>query len=211
MGGYQRSSLGEDMELVVRLHRDHLERKQDYSINFVPDPVCWTDAPEDIATLRKQRIRWQRGLLEVLSEHRSLCFMRGSGAVGWVAYPFMVLVEAMSPVLEFAGLLFTLVLYALGYLNPAAALLFLSAAVGLGLLLSSSALLLEERSFHVYPRYRDSLILFTWAVLENFGYRQLNTWWRLIGTWHWLTGKEAKWGAMKRNTGWLAAEDQPQK
>lgn len=203
VGGYLSTSLGEDMELVVRLHRDHLERKVPYSINFVPDPVCWTDAPEDRGTLRKQRIRWQRGLLETLSEHRSLALMRGSGAVGWLAYPFMVLVEAMSPVLEIAGLIFTLVLYAFGYLNLHAAVLFMSAAVGLGLLLSTSALLLEERSFHVYPRYRDTLNLFVWAVLENFGYRQMNTWWRLVGTWHWLIGKESKWGVMKRNTGWM--------
>jgi cellulose synthase/poly-beta-1,6-N-acetylglucosamine synthase-like glycosyltransferase len=207
VGGYQSKSLGEDMELVVRLHRDYLERNEPYSINFVPDPVCWTDAPEDRATLRKQRIRWQRGLLEVLTEHRSLCFRRHSGAVGWLAYPFMILVEAMSPALEILGLLFTVLLYCLGYLNLSAALLFLAAAVGLGLLLSSSALLLEERSFHVYPRYRDSVSLFLWAILENFGYRQMNTWWRLVGTWHWLTGKEAKWGAMKRNTGWMTDDN----
>jgi len=205
VGGYLSTSLGEDMELVVRLHRDHLERGVPYSINFVPDPVCWTDAPEDRQTLRKQRIRWQRGLLETLSTHRSLAFMPGSGAVGWLAYPFMVLVEAMSPVLEMAGLIFTIVLYAAGYLNLQAALLFLAVAIGLGLLLSASALLLEERSFHVYPRYRDSLVLFLWAILENIGYRQMNTWWRLVGTWHWLTGKEAKWGSMKRNTGWMTA------
>lgn len=203
VGGYQSKSLGEDMELVVRLHRDYLERGEPYSINFVPDPVCWTDAPEDRATLRKQRIRWQRGLLEVLTEHRSLCFRRGSGAVGWIAYPFMILIEAMSPIFELLGLVFTLVLYSLGYINPASALLFLAVAFGFGLLLSSSALLLEERSFHVYPRYRDNLSLFLWAILENFGYRQLNTWWRLIGTWHWLTGKESIWGNMKRNTAWM--------
>ncbi len=209
VGGYKSKSLGEDMELVVRLHRYYLEHNKPYSINFVPDPVCWTDAPEDRATLRKQRIRWQRGLLEVLSEHRSLCFRRGSGAVGWLAYPFMILIEAMSPVFEMLGLVFTVVLYCLGYINLPATLLFLSVAFGLGLLLSSSALLLEERSFHVYPRYRDNITLFIWAVLENFGYRQLNTWWRLVGTCHWLTGKEAAWGAMKRNTGWMTESNKP--
>lgn len=204
VGGYLTSSLGEDMELVVRLHKDYLTRQEPYSINFVPDPVCWTDAPEDFPTLRKQRIRWQRGLLETLSEHHSLCFQRGTGAVGWVAYPFMVLVEAMSPTILVLGILFTLTLYAAGYLNAAAALCFMAADIGLGLLLSTSALLLEERSFHVYPSYRDTITLFLWAILENFGYRQINTWWRLVGTWHWLSGKEAKWGAMKRNTSWTA-------
>lgn len=203
-GGYQRGSLGEDMELVVRLHRYHLERKLPYSINFVPDPVCWTDAPEDRATLRKQRIRWQRGLLEVLTEHRSLLFKRGSGAIGWLAYPFMILAEALSPVVEIVGLLFTLILVLLDLINPVSLALFLAANIALGLVLSASALLLEERSFHVYPRYRDTLQLFGWAVLENIGYRQLHSWWRLVGTWHWIRGKEAVWGAMKRNTDWMS-------
>lgn len=203
-GGYREGSMGEDMELVVRLHHDHLREGLPYSVHFVPDPVCWTDAPQDLGTLRKQRIRWQRGLLEVLHEHRALCFRRGSGTVGWLAYPFMVVIEALAPILQVLGLLFTVVMWALGYLNPTAAGLFLLAEIGFGLMLSSTALLLEERSFHVYPRTRDTLILFFWGVLESLGYRQLNSWWRLVATWQWLTGKQATWGAMKRNTDWTS-------
>lgn len=208
VGGYKSSSLGEDMELVVRLHRHHIENRLPYHINFVPDPVCWTDAPEDLATLRKQRIRWQRGLLEVLSEHRSLCFRPGSGTVGWVAFPFMIVVEAMSPVLEILGLIFTLSLYFFGFLDPRAAMMFFMATIGLGLVLSCSSILLEERSFHVYPRFTDSIMLFLWAVLENVGYRQLMSWWRLVGTWHWLVNKKASWGVMTRNTSWVTEDSQ---
>lgn len=202
-GGYLTTSLGEDMELIVRMHRYALEQKQPYTINFVPDPVCWTDAPEDWPTLRKQRIRWQRGLLETLHEHRALCFKKGSGLVGWLAYPFMLIIEAISPIIELLGLIFTIALACFGYIHASAALLFLTASVGMGLLLSSLALVLEERSFHVYPRFRDTATLFLCAILENFGYRQINSWWRLQGTWHWLRGTEAKWGSMVRNTSWM--------
>lgn len=210
VGGYLSTSLGEDMELVVRLHRYALEKKRPYTINFVPDPVCWTDAPEDRPTLRKQRIRWQRGLLETLYAHRKLCFQKGSGKVGWLAFPFMVIVEALSPIIEVLGMIFTILLAYLGYLNVGASLLFLAAVVGLGLLLSSLALVLEERSFHVYPSYRDTATLFLWAVLENFGYRQMNSWWRLQGTWQWLRKSESKWGVMVRNTSWMT-ESTPSK
>jgi len=116
----------------------------------------------------------------------------------------MVVIEALAPILQVLGLLFTVVMWALGYLNPTAAGLFLLAEIGFGLMLSSTALLLEERSFHVYPRTRDTLILFFWGVLESLGYRQLNSWWRLVATWQWLTGKQATWGAMKRNTDWTS-------
>ena len=206
VGGYKCNSLGEDMELVVRLHRYHIENSLPYHINFVPDPVCWTDAPEDLSTLRKQRIRWQRGLLEVLSEHRSLCFRRGSGTVGWIAFPFMIVVEALSPMVEILGFIFTVLLYYVGFLNPEAALMFFLATIGLGLVLSCSAILLEERSFHVYPRFSDSINLFLWAILENLGYRQLISWWRLVGTWHWLIGKKASWGVMARSTSWVSED-----
>ena len=204
VGGFTAKCLGEDMDLVVKLHKHHIDNRIPYHINFVPDPVCWTDAPEDLGTLKKQRVRWQRGLLEVLIKHRSLLFSKRSGTVGWVAYPFMIVVEAISPIMEFLGLIFTLVLYFMGYLNGAAALVFLFASVGLGLLLSTSAILLEERSFHVYKGYRPSIKLFILAVVENFGYRQLNSWWRLQGTFQHFKGSESKWGEMKRNTGWIS-------
>lgn len=206
VGGFTPKCLGEDMDLVVKLHKHHITNQIPYHINFVPDPVCWTDAPEDLATLKKQRIRWQRGLIEVLIKYRSLLFSRRSGTVGWVAYPFMIIVEAISPIMEVLGLIFTLLLYFFGYLNGPAALLFLFASVGMGLLLSTSAILLEERSFHVYPGYRTSIKLFLLAVIENFGYRQLNSWWRLQGTFQHFKGTESKWGEMKRNTGWISED-----
>lgn len=204
VGGFTQGCLGEDMDLVVKLHKYHLERQKPYHIHFVPDPVCWTDAPEDLPTLRKQRIRWQRGLLEVLTLHRSLLFRRRSGTVGWLAYPFMIVIEALSPIMEMLGLVFTLLLWLTGYLNGLAAVTLLVASIGLGLLLSTSAILLEERSFYVYPSYKASLKLFLLALVENLGYRQLNSWWRLVGTWQHLRGAKSTWGEMKRNTGWIS-------
>lgn len=201
-GGYRPNTIGEDMELVVRMHRVLRERGQQYKIEFVPDPVCWTEAPEDRATLRNQRIRWQRGLSESLWAHWGLMFSRRGGVPGWVAFPFFLLFEWAGPLIELAGYLFMFVGVWFGLVSWSAFALFLFVAIGLGILLSVSGLMLEEMSFHLYPRGRHLLRLGAAVVLENFGYRQLNSWWRLIGLWRWARQTESTWGVMARKGSW---------
>lgn len=201
-GGYRTNTIGEDMELVVRIHRLYRRAKKPYRIVFVPDPVCWTEAPEDWTTLKNQRIRWQRGLLESLSLNFGLlCHYRG-GVAGWLAFPFMLLFEALGPVIELAGYLFMLALFLSGTISSQALWVFLFVAIGFGILLSVSSLLLEEMTFHIYPHHRHLLLLLLIVLLENFGYRQINSWWRFIGIVRWLRGGKAKWGDMKRTGAW---------
>lgn len=197
-GGYRPDTIGEDMELVVRIHRTLREKRQPYRIEFVPDPVCWTEAPEDLATLKNQRVRWQRGLAESLSANWGLMFSRNGGVPGWVAFPFMLFFEWLGPVIELGGYIYMVYAFLTGLISWEAFGAFLFVALGLGILLSASGLMLEEMSFHLYPRGKQLMLLGLVVILENFGYRQLNTWWRLIGLWRWLVQKEASWGAMKR-------------
>ena len=105
------------MELVMRLHRMLRHQGKPYRIVFVPDPVCWTEAPESLRVLRSQRIRWQRGLAESLSLNRELIFSKKGGVLGWIAFPFAVLFEFASPVVELAGYLFFAVGLALGVVS----------------------------------------------------------------------------------------------
>lgn len=201
-GGYRTDTIGEDMELVVRLHRLLRQAGTPYRIVFVPDPICWTEAPEDLRTLARQRIRWQRGLGESLGKNIGLMTQRNAGIVGRVAFPFNLVFELFGPLLEVAGYLFIVIAAVNGWISLEAAVAFLLAAVGLGIVLSTSALLLEEASFHVYPGLRATLVLFAAAVLENFGYRQMNSVWRLVGVLRWLRGGQAKWGEMRRSGRW---------
>jgi len=198
VGGYRPQTIGEDMELTVRLHRKFKAWKRPYKIRFISQPICWTEAPEDLKTLRNQRIRWQRGLLESLSLNRSLCFNPRGGTVSWLAFPFFVIFEALGPLIEVSAYLMITLGFLLGFVSAQSASIFFLVSVGLGVLLSVSALFLEELSFRVYPHYRQLALLTLMAVLENFGYRQLNSWWRLVGTWQWLMGKQAAWGEMQR-------------
>jgi len=201
-GGFRSDSIGEDMELVMRLHRLNRLAGRPYRVAFLPDPICWTDAPESVKALRSQRTRWQRGLGESLMFNRALLFHRRGGAPGWVMFPFMVAFELLSPLVELSGYLFMTLGFALGFVSPTAFWTFLLLAIGLGMMLSMSALLLEEISFHVYKRPSELAVLAAAALIENFGYRQLITVWRLHGFWQWVTGKGGGWGEMKRSASW---------
>jgi cellulose synthase/poly-beta-1,6-N-acetylglucosamine synthase-like glycosyltransferase len=202
VGGYRTNTIGEDMELVVRMHRLLRQRGVPYRVEFVPEPVCWTEVPEDKATLKNQRIRWQRGLSESLTSNWGLMFSRNGGTPGWLAFPFMVLFEWLGPLVELGGYGFMVFAVAFGLVSWSAFAVFLFVAIGLGILLSASSLLLEEMSFHLYPKAWHLAVLVLVAIVENFGYRQLNTFWRLVGLYRWAAQRESQWGAMKRKGNW---------
>lgn len=197
VGGLRQDSIGEDMELVTRLHALYKRRRQPYRIVFQPDPVCWTEAPESRQILERQRNRWQRGALQVLTFHRSLIGNPRYGTVGLLAMPYYLIFEVLGPIVELVGYVITIVATALGFLNwQFAELLFLTAIV-YGCLISVAAVLLEEMSFRRYARLQDLLRLVLYAVLENFGYRQMTLWWRLEGTIDFLLNRQS-WGTMTR-------------
>ena len=196
VGGYSTSTVGEDMELIVRLHRLLVEKGRAYRITYLPDPICWTQAPEDWRTLRNQRVRWQRGLCESLWSNKGL--MRSRSVAGWLAFPYFVLFEWAAPLVEMSGYLLFVVLLASDSVRWPVSGLFLLIALAFGILLTTVALTLDEISFHVYPRGRNLFELFLTGIVENFGYRQINVVWRLTGMWRWVRGTQAQWGVMQR-------------
>jgi cellulose synthase/poly-beta-1,6-N-acetylglucosamine synthase-like glycosyltransferase len=198
-GGFDPKAVGEDMELILRLHRLMKERDRPYRITFVPDPVCWTDAPEKLGDLRKQRVRWQHGLGQAIFLNRALLTNPRGGAVTWLALPFYMIFELFGPIIEVLGYLFILAAAVFGWLAWPEALIFLGLAIGLGVLLSTTAIMLEELSFHMYPKFRQLLLLYVAAIIENFGFRQLTAFWRLQGLVQWLRGSKHRWDTLTRS------------
>jgi cellulose synthase/poly-beta-1,6-N-acetylglucosamine synthase-like glycosyltransferase len=196
-GGYATNTVGEDMELVVRMHRVVHDRKQPYRIGFVPDPICWTEVPERLRVLRRQRTRWQRGLIDTIVRHRGMIGRPRYGTVGLVSLPAFALFEMMSPLIEFSGYLLLPVLWWYGLLTPSYAGTVLVLSLVYAMLVSILAVLLEDLAFRRYPRLRDLGVLVGGAVLENFGYRQLTVWWRVRAFWEYFRG-DLSWGAMER-------------
>lgn len=209
VGGYSHTSLGEDMDLVLRLHRHFRLNRNPYRIDFVADPVCWTEAPETFGVLRKQRVRWQRGLFDCLWENRQLLFHPRSRGVGWLAFPFLLFLEGISPLIELIGLVFFVLSITFGLVSLESVFAFFVLSFGAGFLLSVGGILIDEITFRTYPRTRDLLMLVLGAVVENFGYRQLNSIWRLEGTIKWLLRTESSWGVMTRSGGWTDPENEP--
>lgn len=196
IGGY-RNTIGEDFELVVRLHRVLKAEGKPYRFIMVPDSVCWTEVPEDRGTLRRQRNRWQRGLMDSLWLHRGMWFNPKYGRIGLFSMPYFLIFESLAPLVEILG--YGFLLYALlnGKVNTPFALLFLGVAFLLGIFNSFVAIILEQIANHPYRRMRDWLLLLLCGVIENFGYRQRTVLWRLMGTFDWLRGSQA-WGHMRR-------------
>lgn len=197
VGGYATDTVGEDMELVVRLHRHCLENRIPYTIGFVPDPVAWTECPATLKVLGRQRDRWQRGLVETLIRHRRMLFNPRYGRIGMLAYPYFVFLEMLSPLIEVLGYIGFFVALILGRVSTLYATAFLSVAIGLGIGLSFTAVALEELGFRRYPKRSDLYRLIWLAVAENFGYRQLTALWRLRGMVT-VFRKAKGWGRMER-------------
>lgn len=205
--GFATDTVGEDMELVVRLHRHFRARGVPYRIEFVADPVCWTEVPEDLGSLARQRRRWHRGLGQTLWRHRRAVANRRYGAFGLVALPYFVLFEFLGPVIETLGAALTLVAFAVGDLSLTSFVAFLLLAFLVGVVLSIAALALEEFNFRRHQRTRDVVSMVLYSVLENFGYRQLNDAWRVLALVD-LARRKQGWGAQRRRgIGNLAAPD----
>lgn len=196
-GGFDPTTVGEDMELIVRLHRHCRDRDIPYRIEFIPDPVAWTEAPEKISELGSQRDRWQRGLAQVISRHRRMIANPKYGVPGIVALPYYVVFELLGPLVELLGYAAFAVAIISGTASFTYVVAFLAVAVFLGSALSVAAVALEEVSFRRYRRSGDLATLLGVALIENFGYRQMSTWWRLRGLVSAIRG-DLNWGAMER-------------
>ena len=196
--GYEHDTVGEDMELVARLRRGAYEHGGPGRVEFVPDPVAWTEVPDSLRVLGRQRDRWHRGLADVLRRHRRVLGRPGYGTLGLVAYPYFLLVELLAPVVEAVGLLGLALALALGAVDWSFAAMFFLVAYGLGLVISVFTLALEEWSYRAYGGLRDRLLLLGFAFVEGLGYRQLSVVWRLRGLVKYARGR-TEWGAMPRS------------
>jgi cellulose synthase/poly-beta-1,6-N-acetylglucosamine synthase-like glycosyltransferase len=197
-GGYRKDCIGEDMELVVRLRRFAVENQLDYRISFVPDPICWTEVPETLSGLSRQRDRWQRGLAESLLSHKTMFLNPRYGLTGFLAYPYFLFVELIGPAVEIGAYVFIFTGLALGFIDPHLLLLVLAVDIGFGIFMSLGAVFIEESTFHKYSKIHQLLTLVGLAVIEHLGYRQLMTLFRLKGFVNYLRGHHA-WGTVERS------------
>lgn len=196
--GYRSDAIGEDFDLVVRMHRRLQEQGEEYHIGFVPDPTCWTEAPSDLRSLARQRARWHKGLLDTLWPNRDMLFRRRYGRVGSMILPYMWLFEFFAPVVELIGYSTIFLALALGLLGRQFFLLFLIFGYAFSTLISIGSVLLEELTYRRYANWREVGRLLLFCLFEHFPYRQLTLIWRLQGIWQYLRG-DFRWRELKRS------------
>jgi len=196
-GGYRAASITEDMDLCVRMQKHMHEQKKPYRIHFIPDPICWTEAPESLRVLARQRSRWHRGLVETLVRYRRMFLNPRYGVAGMFAMPFYAVFEMAGPFIECLGYALFASHVVLGRVNYPFAVMFFFVAVFYGTFVSLLAILLEELSEHRYPRPRDILTLTAAGVVENLFYRQYLAVVRLWAFLEYLRGKN-EWGSMEK-------------
>ena len=197
IGGYRHDTVGEDLELIVHIHRHMREQKREYRLEFVPEVVCWTEAPATLAGLRNQRARWQQGALETLERHRVMVGNPRYGRIGMLAMPQLVIEDFIGTPAEAIGYLVIPAAWALGLLAPEMALAFLCLTFLFGIALSIGTLAIEEAQLCRTPSAADLSRIAVAAVAENFGYRQVNLLFRLVGIKRYLR-KETGWSAVPR-------------
>jgi cellulose synthase/poly-beta-1,6-N-acetylglucosamine synthase-like glycosyltransferase len=195
-GGWRTDTVGEDFELVVRLHRMWRDARRPYRIVYVPDPVCWTEGPETARGLRSQRARWHRGCIETLLTHRAMLMNPRYGTVGLIALPAMLLFEVLGPVIELSGYVMTTATLLAGRLSVAGFLLFLAVAVLYGLLLTLGAIAMEDALVSSRAEWVDLRRVLLFALGEGLGYRQVLIPWRLLGVWQLI--RKTQWQPMER-------------
>jgi len=205
VGGYFPKTVGEDMELVVRMRRYLDEQKIPHKVAFVPDPLCWTEVPEDEGVLSRQRNRWMRGTIETLQLHQTLRFNPKYGILGLLSYPFWSIFEKYAPILEASGILYTLILLMIGDFSAVYFFALLVMMYLLSLLVSSFSVLYEQIAFNHYKDKKDLRKLIWMIITEPFVVHPKIIYWGLMGHIDFIKGKGG-WGSMIR-TGFKKAED----
>jgi cellulose synthase/poly-beta-1,6-N-acetylglucosamine synthase-like glycosyltransferase len=197
IGGYRPKAIGEDIDLVVRMHRSLLERGERYRIGFVPEPTCWTQVPQSLGALSRQRARWQKGLLDVLWRNRTMVFRPRYGRFGCVVLPYLWIFELFAPVVEAIGYASILLALVLGVLSKEFFLQFMIFGYAFATMISIGSVVQEELTYRRYGRWTEVARLLLYCFAEHLPYRQMYMVWRLQGMWQYMRGN-VKWEAAER-------------
>ena len=197
-GGYDTGTVGEDMEIVFRMRRYMHNRNQPYTVSYIPDPLCWTEVPEDLNIFINQRDRWARGNLETLVTHRDMLFNPRFGRLGLLSYPYWLFYEWLTPLLEFFGFISIMVFYLLGILNWKFFLVLTTMVYSFATMFSVFAVLMEVFSYNQYKSKKDILTLIGCALLEPFVFHPIVVWAAVRGNYKKLVKANSGWGEQVR-------------
>ncbi|WP_281226265.1 glycosyltransferase family 2 protein [Flavobacterium aquiphilum] len=197
-GGYWHKSLGEDMDLIIRMRKYMYDNKLSFSIQYIPESLCWTEVPSTKEVLIRQRVRWARGLIQTLYLHKNIFFNPKYGKTAFLIFPYFFLFEFLIPILELVGIIVLILSFFvldLDYHN----FLYLSSTVYLFyLIITFISILLDEIIYKNYANTKEIISLILMAIIEPFCYHPVNVYASLKGYYHFFRQKEQSWGNMQR-------------
>ena len=197
-GGYYKHTVGEDMELVVRMRRYMEDQKKGYRVEYIPDPLCWTEAPASLKIFTRQRNRWTRGTIETLFRHWSLFLNPRYGMMGLISHPFWVAFEWLAPIIELIGVIYFIVTSITGSPNWPFFLVMLCFVYFFSVSFTSYAILFDQVAFFKYPKKRMILKQLLAALLEPFIYHPVVLYAALKGNFDYFVLRKKSWGNMTR-------------
>jgi len=198
VGGYDTQTVGEDMEIIVRMRRYMEEKGEKYKVSYIPDPLCWTEAPESYKIFISQRNRWTRGTIETLRKHRKIGFNRKYGIFGLISYPYWLIFERLAPIIEVIGIIYFVVLVILKQVRWEYALSFLLLSYLFSILFSIVALYSEELTYHQYKKKGTGVRLILLSALEPLVLHPVILYAAIRGNIDYYFNKNIKWGEMER-------------
>ena len=198
VGGYDTKTVGEDMEVIVRMRRYMEEQKLPYKVAYIPDPLCWTEAPDSRKIFISQRNRWTRGTIETLKIHRKIGLNRNYGILGMLSFPYWFVFERLAPLIEILGILYFIFILVYQTVSwPFVLGLFLLAYL-FSLLFSFVAIYTEELTYHQYKKKGIGYKLVLTVFLEPLILHPLVLIAALKSNFDYYFNKKKKWGVMVR-------------
>lgn len=197
VGGYNSNSIGEDMELVMKLHSFNKKNENKYSIQYTPNAICWSQAPEKLKDLKSQRKRWHMGLMQSLAEHKYIFLNIKYGLVGVFSFLYYFIYEMLSCLIEVFGVVFLFISYFTGFINLKFFITFMGIYIFYSSLISISSIFSEEYFFNINLRIKDKIKIILFSFLEAFGYRQMCSIFRIVAIFKYRT-KKNHWEKIER-------------
>ena len=197
-GGYNNGSFAEDMDMITRMVAYCCDFKRPYRVVQIPHNCCWTEGPSSLRMLFRQRVRWGRGLIQLMWEHRRLILNPKYKRLGLITMPYTLLFEFLAPIIEAGGLVFMVYLAFTGGINWHTFFVTFFAIYTFSYMLSTFVVFYDFILGSSYTRMRSYLKLLVAAALEPFIYHPIVVTSSLVGYYNFLTGRKAVWKSIER-------------
>ncbi|MCD7722328.1 MAG: glycosyltransferase [Clostridiales bacterium] len=196
-GGYDSQTMGEDMELVVKLHVYCREHGRKYLIRYACNAICWSQVPESLKDLAGQRRRWHIGLFQSMMQHRRILANPKYGTVGFLSYIYFLIYELFSPYIEVFGVLTIITAFTVDLINVPFMILFFLIYAVYSSVLSLTAFFARVQTTDLTISFTDVLKAIALCFFETTVLRFILAWVRMAALIGYRKKKET-WGNIER-------------